>query len=113
MESLSQTRFGQKRGQALARHVVRYQYQRTVGFKALDRAYDRKSGVRQPTQSAHAFVENVFEPGSLSEVRMKPEDLHSLAVGVVEHQQAIAEAVDETWDVTTGKTFGWWRLRQA
>ena len=64
-------------------------------------------------ESAHAFVENLFEPGSVNEVRVKTEDLHGVAVGVVEHQQAIAEAVDETWDVTTGETFGWWRLRQA
>jgi hypothetical protein len=113
MESFPQARFGQERRQAFAGHVVRNEYQRTIGLEALDRAYDRKSGLRHPTQSPHAFVENLFEPGSVNEVRMKPEDLHGLAVGVVEHQQAIAKAVDEARDVTTGKTFGWWRLRQA
>src|SRR5262245_52590875 len=99
MESLSKTRFGEERRQAFAGHVVRNEYQRTIRLEALDRANDRKSGLRQPTESVHAFVESLFEPWNINEVRMKPEDLHGLGVGVVEHQQAIAEAVYETRDV--------------
>ena len=111
MEPLSQARFSQERRQALARHVVRDSTSEpSVSKRSIARMTGKAAG------SADRVGARVrVEPVRTLECQRGPRETGGspwLGVGVVEHQQAIAKAVDETRDVTTGETFGCWRLRQ-
>src|SRR5258705_3407904 len=96
---------GWKFGQTLSGHMHGDQRQ-VVFVQVHDRANLRKRRMAESRQALNAFTQGVVEAWTDRELALESQQLQRDGVGVVEHQQPIAESIASSWSVTTGEPWG-------
>ena len=90
--------------QTLSRRVHRHERQPIAVIEMLERADRREHRVLEVLQVPDAIAKYFLESGRRREIGAKPQQLERRRVGVVEHEQPIAEAIGPPGDVPAGET---------
>ena len=93
---------GRELRQPLPRQVRRHQRQ-VVLIEVDDGSHLGKRWVTEADEAFNPFTQRIIEARGDSEIAPEAQQLQRDRVGVIKHQQAIAECVASPWGVPTGE----------